>query len=400
MVNAQDQLQRMQQQEKNLELLRGMGMTQDSIQTLGLGKAENSQQLQRMVTEMQANPELIQQMNAAVGERMKAAGELVTDESSAEWDEFTRQHKISARRASNEFERSVARSHKDFNIQMKQMDDDFKQQMSDQADNYETAQDRQQKAFSKSMKRGAEDYAVAVDQMTEDFGKSMARAQEDMDLMADHIGGNLKEIFTKAAGTLKGKIGEQADQALATFQGLDDSLGDAGVKIMLRMAQVFGFEYTPPKWYQPNSGPPGLGPHHGGTPVETPGGANGMVLPGRSIGRDNMHFYSPEHGGLNLAGGEAIMVPEFVDMMGGPEGIKKLNARARYGRHMAEGGIVWPLPHGVASTYAGHDGVDLNAPGDFGAPYLAAVKGIISYVGTGRGYGDAVFEKGPYGELV
>ena len=399
LVNAQDQLKRMQQQENNLEMLRRMGLTQDSIQTLGLGKTENQQQLQRMVTEMQANPEMIAMMNAAVGERMKAAGELVTDESSSEWDEFTRQHEISTNRATKEFERSVARSHKDFNIQMKQMDDDFRISMNDQAENYETAQDRQQKSFSRSMKQGAEDYAIAVDQMTEDFGKSMARAQEDMDLMADHIGGNLKEIFTKAAGTLRGKIGEQADQALATFQGLDDSLGDAGVKIMLRMASVFGFEYTPPKWYQPNGGPPGLGPHHGGV-VETPGGADGMVLPGRSIGRDNMHFYSAEHGGLNLAGGEAIMVPEFVDQMGGPEGIKKLNARARYGRHLADGGVVWPLPGGVASTYAGHDGVDLNAPGDFGKPYLAAVGGNISYVGEGRGYGIAVFEKGPYGELV
>lgn len=345
LVNAQDQLKRMQQQENNLEILRRMGMTQDSIQTLGLGKAENQQQLQRMVAEMQSNPELVKQMNDAVGARMKAAGELVTDESSSEWDEFTRQHRIATNRATKEFERSVARSHKDFNIQMKQMDEDFKTSMSDQAQSYETSQERQQKAFSRSMKRGAEDYATAVSQMTEDFGKSMARAQEDMDLMAQHIGGNLKQIFTQAAQTLKGKIGEQADQALATFNGLDDSLGVAGVKIMIRMSQVFGFDYTPPKWYKAATAAqsPGLGQHHGGTPLDTTG-ANGTVLPGRSIGRDNLHYYNQEGEGLHLAGGEAIMVPEWVDQMGGPAAVKHMNMQARYGRHMSEGGVYRPAP--------------------------------------------------------
>ena len=59
LVNTQDQLQRMQQQEANLETLRRMGMTDESIQQLGLTKTENSQQLQRMVVEIQFNPELI-----------------------------------------------------------------------------------------------------------------------------------------------------------------------------------------------------------------------------------------------------------------------------------------------------------------------------------------------------
>lgn len=66
----------------------------------------------------------------------------------------------------------------------------------------------------------------------------------------------------------------------------------------------------------------------------------------------------------------------------------------------ASGGRVWPLRNGVASTYPGHDGVDLNAPNDHGKPYLSAADGTVSYVGWGRGYGNAVFVRGPYGELV
>jgi hypothetical protein len=85
---------------------------------------------------------------------------------------------------------------------------------------------------------------------------------------------------------------------------------------MIRMSQVFGFDYTPPKWYKAATAAqsPGLGQHHGGTPLDTTG-ANGTVLPGRSIGRDNLHYYNQEGEGLHLAGGEAIMVPEWVDQL-------------------------------------------------------------------------------------
>ena len=41
----------------------------------------------------------------------------------------------------------------------------------------------------------------------------------------------------------------------------------------------------------------------------------------------------------------------------------------------AKGGRVWPLKGGVTSTYAGHSGVDLNAPNDMGAPVHAVTSG-------------------------
>ena len=82
-----------------------------------------------------------------------------------------------------------------------------------------------------------------------------------------------------------------------------------------------------------------------------------------------------------------------------PGALDYMNRTGRWPGY-ASGGRVWPLPGGTASTYPGHDGVDLNAPGDLGKPYLAAAGGTISYVGTGRGYGLAVFQRGPYGELV
>lgn len=141
------------------------------------------------------------------------------------------------------------------------------------------------------------------------------------------------------------------------------------------------------------------------------GFATGGVLPGYTPGRDVHDFYSPTAGRLHLSGGEAIMRPEWTKAMG-PHWVNQMNALARMGgpsavrrammggQAFAKGGVFWPLPGGIASTYSGHDGVDLNSPNDYGKPYYAAVGGRIVYVGSGRGYGDAVFQATKYGTLV
>jgi len=138
---------------------------------------------------------------------------------------------------------------------------------------------------------------------------------------------------------------------------------------------------------------------------------SGGIMPGYTPGRDVHDFYSPTGGRLHLSGGEAIMRPEFTAAIG-PSNIHRLNAIARKkgvnglkqvlegGQAYAKGGVFWPLPGGSASTYPGHDGVDLNAPNDNGKPYYAAVPGNIVYVGSGRGYGNAIFQQSKYGTLV
>lgn len=63
--------------------------------------------------------------------------------------------------------------------------------------------------------------------------------------------------------------------------------------------------------------------------------ATGGVLPGYTPGRDVHRFYSPTGGILNLSGGEAIMRPEWVQMVGGPAGVERLNRAARGGRSSA-----------------------------------------------------------------
>lgn len=383
-LNLRDQVEAMQKQANDLDSIRGLGLSDEAIQQMGLGKTENAQQLSRMLEDLQANPQQVAELNTLIQQQLAAAGELVTDESSNEWAEWERSYELSRDRAMEDFRKAVRRGRKDFNVQMNQMEDDFAKSMSRQAEDYEKAQDRQQKAFSKSMQRSAEDYETAVDNMTSDFGRSMARAQEDMDLLNQNVAGNLKEILIAATTELSGETQKQAQLVLDTFTNLDKTLGDEGVSIMQRMAAIFGFDYTPPK--NPGKGG-GKGNNGQNSTDDTPQGfgsgsfAEGGVLPGRSIGKDNMHFYSPHHGSLSLAGGEAIMVPEWVDKVGGPEAVKRMNTKARQG--YASGGVI-PAPgawnqHTSGYPWARWSG-DINIPGasDYGNPVKAWKDGVVA----------------------
>jgi murein DD-endopeptidase MepM/ murein hydrolase activator NlpD len=137
------------------------------------------------------------------------------------------------------------------------------------------------------------------------------------------------------------------------------------------------------------------------------------VYPGYTPGRDV--------GFIGISGGEGILRPEATRavghdwiaqinaaaIQGGVEGVKK---RLGFAGGFKSGGVVkrpktvWPVPGHETGTYPGHDGVDINRGSgsqDYGDPIVAFRNGTITYVGYGRGYGQAIFEKGPgYPEVV
>ena len=349
LVNAQDQLTRMRQQEANLARLRKMGASDDTIQAMGFTDSANAQQLARFVAEAAADPRLIREFNQSIAKRLKAAGALTTNQSSRDWQEFQRQYKLQRDRAQEDFTRSIKRARQDFRIQMDQMEEDYHKMMSRGAEDFEKMQKREAKAFGISMHRAAQDYAISEQQMQEDFSKSMVRAQEDLDRSAQEITGTLHSLLVDATENLHGTAAKQAAKVLATFTHLKTQLGITGNDIMTYMAKIFGFDYTPVKITQSggttsNAGDPtktGSGQGQASNPHDQGGMAAGGVLNApRSVGSDNMHFYSKDHGSLSLAGGEAIMVPEWVDMVGGPAAVARMNKFARQG--YAGGGVVNP----------------------------------------------------------
>lgn len=126
--------------------------------------------------------------------------------------------------------------------------------------------------------------------------------------------------------------------------------------------------------------------------------ATGGVLPGYTPGRDVHDFYSPTGGLLHLSGGEAIMRPEWVRAVGGPDAIAYMNRQARSGRRTdydgkryASGGVFWPAgTRTVSGNYNGHTGVDIAGP--IGTSIFSPTAGTISHVGWGRGFGYSIRE--------
>lgn len=363
LYNARDQLRRMREQEANLETLRRRGMTDNTIQQLGLTDPNKAQQLARLVADTSKDPKLVRQFNEQVAERLKAAAKLTKDESSTEWQEFQRQYRLNRDRASDDFKRDVARSHQDFKRQLRQMEDDFRRSMRQQADDHYRNQQRNREMFATTMERSAEQYAISVERMRVQFNKTMRRAERDMNKMAETISGNIKEVFRKGTREL---TGEQQEQSRIALRGLNTFLRHSGrsTRSWLRfLNDAFDANLDIPDMPAPvegdgggggggsNSNPGGAGSAAGGTgglPITGPGGsygaASGGVLPGYTPGQDVHHFIHKGTGQeIALSGGESIMVPEWTRAVGGEPYVQQQNALARSGQlpqqKFAKGGV-------------------------------------------------------------
>lgn len=370
-ANAHDQLVKMQEQEKNLNTLRAEGLSNAAIRTLRLNDPQQAQQAAALVAEM--TPQLIRQMNQVAGKaRISAAKDLMMDPANLEQQERLRSYRRSRQQNLEDHNRSMRWSRQDFMRQLKQQKDDFNLLLHQQDVDFQTSVNRQEKAYKKSMDRSAEDLANAGKEIT----------------------GSIESILKQGSTHLTGYAKDTADAALKTFQNLKTSTRPVAISIMKDLADIFGFEYTPPKVH--SSGGGATGTSRGGGQRTTGGRvmeayAKGGVVPGWSPGNDDKM--------VPVSGGEAIMRPEWARKVG-KKRIDEMNAQAARGG-FAKGGVVWPLPNSSWSTYPGHDGIDLNQAGeDYGKPFYAAVPGKITYVGWDHGYGDAIFETGPYGTLV
>lgn len=119
------------------------------------------------------------------------------------------------------------------------------------------------------------------------------------------------------------------------------------------------------------------GPHTGGTQNVASGG----VLPGYTPGRDVHTFTSPSAGILNLSGGEAIMRPEWVRLVGGKSVVDEMNERAKRGiSHFAAGGLFRPVSGGPVSSVhdqsTGFPAVDIGVP--VGSRVAAGASGLVT----------------------
>jgi TP901 family phage tail tape measure protein len=349
--NAADQLQRMRQQESDLQRLRAMGASDSMIQQMKFTDPQNQQQLARFLTE--ATPRVIRQFNQVAGSlREGAAKALATDPSSLDWQEQQRSHRLQMQRSRQDFQRQLELGHEDFARSLSRQRKDFNLMMDQQATDFSTQMGRQADAYQLSMQRSAQDLA--------NVGKE--------------IDGNFESTLVQATKRLSGHAQAQAAAVLKSFTTLKSSTSAQAVATMKDLASIFGFKYQAPAGINttPVSTPRGTQDMslHGTGGHVVGGNAEGGIVPGWSPGRDDKM--------VPLSGGEAIMRPEWARAMGGAA-IDAMNHAAKHGG-LAAGGIYRPIKEpvsrGLHDQFTGYSAVDFAAP--VGMPVYAVAGGRIS----------------------
>lgn len=133
------------------------------------------------------------------------------------------------------------------------------------------------------------------------------------------------------------------------------------------------------------------------------GAARGGILAGQSSWMHGDSLLMPVRPGEGWTVSEALTDPyERARLLGlnkaALRGESAAQFRAGFGEGMARGGITWPTnTHRLSGNYRGHSGVDIAA--GMGAPIWAAKGGRIEHAGYGRGFGQAIFLRGPDGYL-
>ena len=275
--NAKDQNQRMAEQAQNLDKARAMGLSSDTIKQLGLADSANAQQLARLVADMASDPNLVNQFNQAVTDRLKNASSVVKDEDNAAWEEMNRQYQLSLKRGEEDFNKARVRSQKAYRLQLQQQSEDYRtalkrgqedltkmlargradysKAMKQGAEDFGKALDRAAQDYNKTMERSEADYArtisrqtkdynTSINDMVTDFEKQMKRGQQQFDRMAADLTMSMEEVLTTATKKLTGNLATEAQLMLATWQKIKKDVLTVSGELKTAVDQQWGFTGT------------------------------------------------------------------------------------------------------------------------------------------------------------
>lgn len=275
LTNARDQNQMFNQQNKNLDKLRDMGVSSDVIKQLGLNEAENAQQLAKFVADLAADPSLVKEWNKTIKGRLSIADALMTDEDNTAYQEMRRQFRMTANRAEDDFKTSMKRSREayeraydrmtdDYEKMMDRQRTDYKRMMNRQNTDYATMLERQGDDYETMLERNSKDYSKAVGRTVTDWNKQMGRARADLNRSFKETTGTFEELSEKALGRMSGTAKSQMrailnavktsskdvrEEVEKAIEKLDDAyttiLGVRVKKIKDEQGNTIGLDYGP-----------------------------------------------------------------------------------------------------------------------------------------------------------
>ena len=209
--NMEDQQKRLIEQQANLAEARKRGLSDQAISQLGLNDAQNAQQLERLLPDLN-DPKVVAQYNKSVKNRIKETGDLVKDESNTQWQQQEEDRERNLKRSDASFYRGLDRSSKAFVKSMKRQKTDMETMNDDQIEQFDINRARQKKQMEQGWKDMKADFDFQMDLQIDNinhYAETTARSwEENRKIIAENTKGLTKEQ-TDATGKLMDKLDEQ-----------------------------------------------------------------------------------------------------------------------------------------------------------------------------------------------
>jgi TP901 family phage tail tape measure protein len=227
--NLKEQERLFREQLDTIDKLKKRGMSQETIDQLGLNEASNAQQAIALGEASRAD---IARLNRLTRRRTGIGGEFAEGSTSVRRTEEDRQ--IGLERQREDFSRSLRRGDRDFRRSLARQDADFKKAMG-----------RATTDFNTSIARANEDFLTQSARAYTEFALQMSRAEEDLRRSFRDINGDMKSVTREYRKFVRGET--------TTLEGLvtdtDDAIAESILKNREAMLPPSIDEYQS-KWTQ------------------------------------------------------------------------------------------------------------------------------------------------------
>lgn len=382
--NVADQQERMTEQKSNLNAIRKLGVSDAVIEQLGLTEGGKAQQLERLLNGLRNGEGSVAQLNSAIGNRVRTAGQLATDPSNPQFREQQRQRELGIARGEEDFREGMRRSEEGFDISMTRQSESFERNAARSLESFQLGMQRQEEAWQRGNERQLEEFnrqGIRMNNAHERslkrgnilFNEQVAQANEDFQRSADNQWKDLEFSHEVAMNqfefqlreytisteqsykTVMGNVSKVTQDTLKETKKTYDELSKTN-KLIYAEVGVSVADLTPAREFS----------------ITQTVGAGGVVT------------WKVGGGTATTRGSSGGMGTHTI---GGPEANADVaHAKGLGGANATGGGIDYKVGKVSQGFHGAHPGVDI--PGRTGDPVRAAGDGVVAFAGNGGAYGN------------
>ena len=236
LVNMQEQTTAIAKQKTQLDQLRALGLSAQAIDILGLGKAENAQQVSNLLADAQSDPKVLAQITEEAKKRAAAAGALYTDSSNKDLRRQAEDFAKTLKDQAQDYETAVKDNREALARGLRDSETDFRKSMTRSAADYKHTLRLSQQQLGITLDHMAEDYARAYDRTEEARRTTLSRMREDLKRADQSIGGDFKTLNAQVNKALRGQA---VDWRKIVKDDTKIWISDMRTKVMPDIAKVF-----------------------------------------------------------------------------------------------------------------------------------------------------------------